>query len=105
MLEAIALVLIGVWIGYVLPRYSPCKEVKCRLNRTRRHHIPYAGNHPSMSQEDYEFILDCVYEMADHIAASNGVSVVSAIHKVCSDEGWEVDVRDRLTIRKMLTNS
>lgn len=62
---------------------------------TLRYRIPYA-NIPTMHgydhppQEEYGTILDCVYEMADMVSTSNGISVDSAIEQVLKDEGWHI---------------
>lgn len=42
------------------------------------------------SRNEYAAILDSVYEMADAICTSNGVSPMTAVKQVCQDEGWTV---------------
>lgn len=50
----------------------------------------YGGSNIYHHPESYGPILDCVYEMADQIASSNGVTHESAINTVLKDEGWHV---------------
>jgi hypothetical protein len=42
------------------------------------------------SKKEYGMILDCVYEMAEQIATSNGWVVGFAIDQLLNDKGWEV---------------
>lgn len=50
----------------------------------------YGGSIGRYSNNEYAAILDCVYEMADAISTSNGVSPITAVKQVCQDEGWTV---------------
>lgn len=54
------------------------------------------------TQKDYAAILDCVYEMADMIANSNGVSNSRAIDTVLETEGWVILPTHRTMILKKL---
>ena len=38
--------------------------------------------------ETYASILDCVFEMADHIMTGNGVPASTAVQQVLRDERW-----------------
>jgi len=50
----------------------------------------YGGSITRHEAENYGPILDCVYEMADQIATSNGVPYEVAITQVCEDENWRL---------------
>lgn len=53
-------------------------------------------------QDQYGPILDCVFEMADMIATSNGVSHEKAIETVLADEGWRILPTHRKSILERL---
>jgi hypothetical protein len=73
-----------------------------------RHGIPFSSvpaQHAQSAMHSYTSaaraygpILDCVYEMADMIAESNGVSHDAAISQVLKDEKWSLLAADRATI-------
>lgn len=68
---------------------------------TKRNHLPY-NRIPTVrgsvygygflryDEETYDNILDCVYEMSDMIAESNGISIDAAISQVLKDEEWYI---------------
>lgn len=61
---------------------------------------PWGGSVVVHYEEAYASILDCVYEMADQVATSNGIHVDAAITQVLKDEGWTLLPQHR----KMICN-
>lgn len=62
----------------------------------------YGGSIVRHHPESYGPILDCVFEMADDIATSNGVTPAAAIEQVLKDEGWRVLPTHKKEILKRL---
>ena len=69
---------------------------------TPRHHIPY-DHEPTKKAHvyggsidsypvhgDYGSVLDCVLDMVDKVATSNGISLEKAMSQVLNDELWSV---------------
>lgn len=54
---------------------------------------------------DYGRVLDCVYEMADDVATSNGVTHEQAIEQVLRDERWRILPTHRKDIINKLKES
>lgn len=80
---------------YLSPRYS------IPFNRIPAQFVPigsYVWHSSKNAVSNYGPILDCVYEMADMIAESNGVSYNDAISQVLKDEKWSILKTDRETI-------
>jgi len=62
----------------------------------------YGGSIVKHYPECYGPILDCVFEMTDDIATSNGVTHDAAIGQVLKDEGWRVLPKHRRQIIERL---
>lgn len=83
--------------------------------KTSRHGIPfdsiptrkgsvYGGSLDCYTQEDYGAILDCVCEMTDMVATSNGWTLEKSIARVLTDEGWRILPSHQKLIIALLTH-
>lgn len=86
---------------YILREFSPRHRIPFNHIPTVRGSIR-GGSCVVHSRESYGPILDCVYEMADQVATSNGVSVEEAIKSVAEAERWRVMPRHQKLIATML---
>ena len=55
------------------------------------------------TSRDYSAILDCVYEMADMVASSNGGTIEESINRVLKDEDWYILPTHKKLIIKLLS--
>lgn len=83
--------------------HSPRHGFKCDKRPTRSY-PPWGGSRPVHGKQDYGPILDCVYEMADDISTSNGVSPEAAIDSVLRSEGWKILPTHRTQILQRLNS-
>lgn len=86
---------------YILREHSPRHGIPFNHLPTIKGSM-YGGSIIAHYRDSYGPILDCVFEMADQIATSNGVSTAAAVDQVCRDEGWRVLPRHRAEIVKRL---
>ena len=73
---------------------SPRHGFVCK-HRPMRSRSPFI---PCYSWQDYESMIDSVFEMADAIATSNGTPPASAVEQVIEAEGWRLLPRHKRAI-------